>query len=74
MIFHKIKIEVPQCRFSKYAWSMPPHVRLAGRTGKSQDMLVPLCVIACSVKALYFRRDIALSSVWDTTLIVRRIH
>jgi hypothetical protein len=52
MMFHKTKIEIPQCRFSKYAYSTPPHVRLAGPTARSQGMLVPLCVIACSVKAM----------------------
>lgn len=71
IMFHKIKIEVPRRRFSKYACSMPPHVRLGGPAAKLQDVLVPLCVVTCSVEAMYPGRDIALSSAWDTTLIVR---
>jgi hypothetical protein len=55
VMFDKIKIEVPRCRFSKYAQSMPPQVRLGGPTAKLQDVLVPLCVsvITCSVEAMY---------------------
>jgi hypothetical protein len=52
MMFHKTKIEVPRCRFSKYASSMSPRVRLGGPTAKLQDVLVPLCVITCSVEAM----------------------
>jgi len=52
MVLHKPDIEIPQCRFSKYAWSTPLHVRLGGPTAKLQDALMPLCVIACSVKVM----------------------
>lgn len=71
MMLHPIMIQVPRFRFSKYAYSMQPHVRLGGPTAKLQDVLVPCSVVTCSVKAMYPRRDIVLSSAWDTTLIVR---
>jgi hypothetical protein len=53
-MFHKTKIEIPRCRFSKYASSsMSPRVRLGGPpTAKLQDVSVPLCVITCSVEAM----------------------
>jgi hypothetical protein len=52
MVFHRNKIEVPRCRFSKYAQSISPHVRLGGPAAKLQDVLVPLCVITCFVEAM----------------------
>jgi hypothetical protein len=52
-MFLKTKIEVPQYRFSKYASSTSPRVRLGGPpTAKLQDVTVPLCVITCSVEAM----------------------